>query len=112
MSHTTQEPQRVDSSRADAEWKADPGLGDIIHGADGAVGGSFFWLLDFIRFITIDRLLQGSEVDRSSKAAPVPEVKGGDGVASGGGSRGTKGWTGDGKGPLDPENWMPKRNVD
>jgi len=39
MSHTTQEPQRVDSSRADAEWKADSGLGNIAHGADSAVGG-------------------------------------------------------------------------
>jgi hypothetical protein len=29
--HTTQEPQRTDSSRADAEWKADPGLGNVIH---------------------------------------------------------------------------------
>jgi hypothetical protein len=28
------EPQRVDSSLANAEWKADPGLGDIIDGSD------------------------------------------------------------------------------
>jgi len=60
----------------------------------------------------IDYLLQGSEVDRSSKAAPAPELDDTDGAASGGGSRGTKGWTGDGKGPLDPENSMPKRNTD
>lgn len=32
MSRTAEEPQRVDTSRAAAEWKADPGLGNIIHG--------------------------------------------------------------------------------
>ena len=33
----TEEPQRVDSSRADAEWKADSGIGNLVHGADGQV---------------------------------------------------------------------------
>lgn len=33
----TEEPQRVDSTRADAEWKADSGLGNLVHGADGQV---------------------------------------------------------------------------
>lgn len=32
---TTEEPQRVDSSNADVEWKASAGLGNIIHGSDG-----------------------------------------------------------------------------
>jgi hypothetical protein len=30
----TKEPQRIDDPRADAEWKADPGLGNIIHDSD------------------------------------------------------------------------------
>ena len=33
----TEEPQRVDSSRADVEWKADPGVESLVHGADGKV---------------------------------------------------------------------------
>jgi hypothetical protein len=37
MDRTTEEPQRVDSSRADAEWKADSGLGNLVHGSDSAV---------------------------------------------------------------------------
>ncbi|EPE26336.1 hypothetical protein GLAREA_02248 [Glarea lozoyensis ATCC 20868] len=84
---TTEEPQKVDSARADAEWKANPGLKDLVHGADGG----------------------DSKVDRSAKAAPFP--KDGDfedHTASGDGSRGIKGWTGDGKGPLNPDEDMPK----
>ena len=38
----TEEPQRVDSTRADAEWKADPGLGNLTNGADGKVSSSDF----------------------------------------------------------------------
>ena len=34
---STEEPQRVDGSRADAEWKANPGLGSLIHDADEQV---------------------------------------------------------------------------
>jgi hypothetical protein len=37
MDRSTEEPQRVDSSRADAEWKADSGLGNLVHGNDTAV---------------------------------------------------------------------------
>jgi hypothetical protein len=37
----TEEPQRVDSSRADAEWKADPGLGNIIHDKDSKASAHF-----------------------------------------------------------------------
>ncbi|PVH85159.1 hypothetical protein DL98DRAFT_583753 [Cadophora sp. DSE1049] len=87
LNRKTEEPQRVDDARADAEWKADPGLGNLAHGADQ----------------------QGSEVDRSAKAAPFPDGDFEDHVASGDGSRGIKGWTGDGKGAKDPEEWMPKK---
>jgi len=82
MERRTEEPQRTDSSRADAEWKADPGLDNIAHGASG----------------------DGSDVDRSGKAAEMPEGEAEfeDHTASGGGSRGVKGWTGSGKGPLNP----------
>ncbi|PQE06816.1 hypothetical protein CJF30_00008686 [Rutstroemia sp. NJR-2017a BBW] len=88
LNRRTEDPQRVDSSRADAEWKADPGLGNLVHDADGP----------------------GSEVNRSAKAAEFPDGDFEDHVASGDGSRGTKGWTGDGKGPQNPEEFMPKRN--
>ncbi|KUJ13583.1 uncharacterized protein LY89DRAFT_687621 [Mollisia scopiformis] len=80
MERRTEEPQRTDSSRADSEWKADPGLGNLVHGSD----------------------TKGSDVDRSKKAAEMPEGDFEDHSASGGGSRGVKGWTGDGKGPLNP----------
>ena len=33
----TEEPQRVDSTQADAEWKADSGIGSMAHGTDGKV---------------------------------------------------------------------------
>ena len=33
----TEEPQRVDSAQANAEWKADSGLANLAHGADGKV---------------------------------------------------------------------------
>merc|ERR1712058_140831 len=71
----TEEPQRTDDPRADAEWKADSALGNLAHGADS----------------------QGSEVDRSTKAAPLPDgaFKDNDRVIGGEGSRGIKGWTGD-----------------
>ncbi|KIM98229.1 hypothetical protein OIDMADRAFT_20040 [Oidiodendron maius Zn] len=88
MSRTAEEPQRVDASRAAAEWKADPGLDSIIHGNNEP----------------------GSMVDRSFKAAPAPAAinSGNDHIARGEGTRGVKGWTGDGKGPLNPESSMPK----
>lgn len=34
---SAEEPQRVDSTRADKEWKADSGLGNVVHGADAKV---------------------------------------------------------------------------
>ncbi len=34
---SAQDPQTVDSSRADAEWKADGGAGDIAHGVGDTV---------------------------------------------------------------------------
>jgi len=83
----TEEPQRVDDPRADSEWKVDPGLEKLVHGTDQ----------------------EGSEVDRSAKAATFPVGDFQDYPASGGGSRGVKGWTGDGKGPQNPEEWMPKK---
>ena len=33
----TQNPQKVDSARADAEWKADSGLDILTHGVEGKV---------------------------------------------------------------------------
>jgi hypothetical protein len=48
-------------------------------------------------------------VNRSAKAATFPDGDFKDHPASGGGSRGTKGLTGDGKGSQHPEEWMPKR---
>ncbi|KAL3426380.1 hypothetical protein PVAG01_03171 [Phlyctema vagabunda] len=89
---STEEPQRVDSARADAEWKADPGLGNLVHDAEGP----------------------GSNVDRSHKAATLPEAEADgdshDDIVSGEGSRGIKGWTGDGKGPVNPEESAPKKS--
>ena len=104
MDRRTEEPQRTDSARADAEWKADPGLDNLVHGADGQVSSLF------LRLITIPLLIlsQNSEVDRSAKAATLPDGDFKDHSASGDGSRGVKGWTGDGKGPLNPEESMPK----
>ncbi|KAM3065330.1 hypothetical protein ACMFMG_004286 [Clarireedia jacksonii] len=87
MNRRTEDPQRVDSSRADAEWKADSGLGNLVHGGDG----------------------KDSKVNRSAKAAPFPDGDFEDHTASGDGSRGIKGWTGDGKGAQDPEEYMPKK---
>lgn len=37
MGHETDSPQVKDSPRADAEWKADPGLSNLVHGSDGSV---------------------------------------------------------------------------
>jgi hypothetical protein len=37
LNRRTEDPQRVDSGRADAEWKADPGLDNLVHDADGPV---------------------------------------------------------------------------
>ena len=48
-------------------------------------------------------------MNRSAKAAPFPDGDFEDHPASGDGSRGIKGWTGDGKGSNHPEEWMPKR---
>jgi hypothetical protein len=41
MFSKTQDLEKVDSAWADAEWKADPGLGDIVHGVEGTVSISF-----------------------------------------------------------------------
>jgi hypothetical protein len=41
MFRKTQDPPKVDSPTADAEWKADPGLGIIVHGVEGTVSVSF-----------------------------------------------------------------------
>jgi len=87
MSRTTEEPQRTDSSAADAEWKADPRVGSIVHGAD-----------------TTDK-----PVDRSYKAAPLPDVDFPNETTSDG-SRGIKGWTGSGKGALDPDAPVGPKN--
>ncbi|KAG4422524.1 hypothetical protein IFR04_004293 [Cadophora malorum] len=89
MYRRTEEPQRTDDPRADAEWKADSALGNLAHGADS----------------------QGSEVDRSTKAAPLPDgaFKDNDRVIGGEGSRGIKGWTGDGKGAVNPDEYIPKK---
>jgi hypothetical protein len=56
---TTEEPQREDSSRADAEWKADPGLGNLVHGADGQVSSSHLRLIIVVvnYFVRILRLI-------------------------------------------------------
>ena len=54
-------------------------------------------------------LSQDSEVNRSTKATAFPDGDFEDHPASGGGSRGIKGWTGDGKGAKSPEEWMPKK---
>jgi len=37
----TEEPQRADSLRADAEWKADPDLGNLIHDTDGRLSSPY-----------------------------------------------------------------------
>ncbi|MCJ1447099.1 MAG: hypothetical protein MMC23_007608 [Stictis urceolatum] len=88
--HETQEPQRTGSDRADSEWKASAGLDNLTHGSDNP----------------------GSEVDRSSKAAPMPEDDPGhetpESLAGGSGSAIT-GSTGSGKGPLHPEEEGTKK---
>ena len=40
LDRKTEEPQRVDSAQADTEWKADAGLGDLVHDTDGQVSSS------------------------------------------------------------------------
>ncbi|KFY28173.1 hypothetical protein V491_00596 [Pseudogymnoascus sp. VKM F-3775] len=82
MAHETDSPQVKDSSRADAEWKADPGLSNLVHGSDGS-----------------------SQGDKSSnKDAPLPEYEAGrEEIASGQGSGRGKGWTGSGKGGFNKE---------
>ncbi|KAL2071512.1 hypothetical protein VTL71DRAFT_12747 [Oculimacula yallundae] len=37
LNRRTEEPQRADDARADAEWKSNPGLGDLLHGNDQQV---------------------------------------------------------------------------
>ena len=37
MSGTTENAQKTDSSRVDAEYRADPGSGEVIHGAGDEV---------------------------------------------------------------------------
>ena len=37
MYRKTEDPQTVDSPRADSEWKADPAIGELSHGRDGPV---------------------------------------------------------------------------
>jgi hypothetical protein len=41
MFRKTQDTQKVDSPTADAEWKADPGLENIVHSLEGTVSVSF-----------------------------------------------------------------------
>ncbi|RDL39766.1 uncharacterized protein BP5553_04106 [Venustampulla echinocandica] len=80
--------QRTDISAAGSEWKANASLHSIIHDADHP----------------------GSDVDRSSKATPLPNVNFDDSgrVVRSRGGRGEKGRKGSGKGPLNPEG-MPRR---
>ena len=44
LDRKTEEPQRVDSAQADTEWKADAGLGDLVHDTDGQVSSSYLRL--------------------------------------------------------------------
>ncbi|KFY21559.1 hypothetical protein V493_07296 [Pseudogymnoascus sp. VKM F-4281 (FW-2241)] len=83
MGHETDSPQVKDSPRADAEWKADPGLSNLVHGSDGSSQGT-----------------------RSTKDAPLPEYKANQEEVAGGQGAGGKGWTGSGKGSLN--NDTPK----
>ena len=108
MNRRTEEPQRTDDPRADAEWKADSALGNLAHGADSQVCPSSS---STIRHIYLQVISQGSEVDRSTKAAPLPDgaFKDNDRVIGGEGSRGIKGWTGDGKGAVNPDEYIPKK---
>ena len=46
-------------------------------------------------------------MDRSAKAATFPDGDFKDHPASDDGSRGIKGWTGDGKGPKNPDECLP-----
>jgi hypothetical protein len=99
MSRPTEDPQTVDSPIADTEWKVDPGVHPIIHGAGDTVRVHFPDSADMFFPFKADEM-QGSSVNRSNKAASPPEVNfshHGD-IAGGTGSRGIKGWTGDGKG--------------
>ena len=111
MSRTTEEPQRVDTSRAAAEWKADPGLDNIIHGNNEPVRDQSRLHVSTNLRTTSKQWLQGSLVDRSFKAAPAPAATDPehDNIVGGEGSRGIKKWTGDGKGPLNPEESVPKK---
>jgi hypothetical protein len=56
MDRRTEEPQSVDSTRADTEWKADSGLGNLVHGADGQVSSSHFSTLFDELFVNTRRL--------------------------------------------------------
>lgn len=47
-------------------------------------------------------MMQGSDIDRSNKAASLPETMGGNNLASGGGSAGSRA-TGSGKGGHEPK---------
>lgn len=104
LSRKTQDPQRVDSSRADAEWKIDPGLANLTHGTEGMISIPKFHSSSYIpilkRFEAYGRA-QSEEVDRSYKASSKPDIEmDNKDVIRGEGSRGIKGWTGDGKGGL------------
>lgn len=121
MFRKTEDPQRVDDPRADAEWKANPGLREIVHGVEGTVNLPFISFPPFTFPFVFHFLLacflrsdpkylwgaQSDQADRSYKAAPKPDVEF-DHVdtAHGEGSRGVKGWTGDEKGGLQHK---PKR---
>ncbi|KFY90346.1 hypothetical protein V500_05197 [Pseudogymnoascus sp. VKM F-4518 (FW-2643)] len=81
MAHKTDSPQVNGSSRADSEWKADPGLSNLVHGSDGS-----------------------SQDKRSNKDAPLPEYETNrEEIASGQGSGRGKGWAGSGKGALNKD---------
>ena len=47
MFRKTQDPQKVDSPIANAEWKADPGLRDIVHGVEAKVSAPFISFISY-----------------------------------------------------------------
>ncbi|KFY66635.1 hypothetical protein V496_01968 [Pseudogymnoascus sp. VKM F-4515 (FW-2607)] len=79
MARETDSPQVKDSPRADAEWKADPGLSNLVHGSEGSGAKS------------------------SNKDAPLPKYEASHEEVAGGQGSGGKGWTGSGKGDLNKD---------
>ncbi|KFZ20524.1 hypothetical protein V501_00078 [Pseudogymnoascus sp. VKM F-4519 (FW-2642)] len=64
MAHETDSPQVKDSSRADAEWKADPGLSNLVHGSDGSVSPA----TPMSRHRQIDTLEPGRQIFEQGRA--------------------------------------------